>query len=203
MLTLFLSQRKHPSALGKFEQIASASQGKKVVMFLDYDGTLAPIVADPDAAYMSDVVRPPILLLSPAHTTFSWRPDESSRSAHPRPRLTFPPLRCTGPQMRAAVRDVAKHFPTAIVSGRCRDKVHCLRHSSQRRKHLTSSRVRLGACIGHWLICWLSSSFWRARAQVRSFVDLSELYYAGSHGMDIEGPSSNVRSHARALISFD
>ncbi|PWZ25489.1 putative trehalose-phosphate phosphatase 4 [Zea mays] len=100
--------RKHPSALGKFEQIASASQGKKVVMFLDYDGTLAPIVADPDAAYMSDV-------------------------------------------MRAAVRDVAKHFPTAIVSGRCRDKV-------------------------------------------RSFVDLSELYYAGSHGMDIEGPSSNPES---------
>jgi trehalose 6-phosphate phosphatase len=26
-------------------------------MFLDYDGTLSPIVADPDTAYMSDVVR--------------------------------------------------------------------------------------------------------------------------------------------------
>jgi len=26
-------------------------------------------------------------------------------------------------QMRMAVRSVAKHFPTAIVSGRCRDKV--------------------------------------------------------------------------------
>nr|CAB3504063.1 unnamed protein product [Digitaria exilis] len=78
-------------------------------MFLDYDGTLSPIVSDPDAAYMSDA-------------------------------------------MRAAVRDVAKHFPTAIVSGRCRDKV-------------------------------------------RNFVRLPELYYAGSHGMDIEGPSSNnVRS---------
>ncbi|KXG30780.2 hypothetical protein SORBI_3004G232900 [Sorghum bicolor] len=100
--------RKHPSALAKFEQIASASKGKKVVMFLDYDGTLSPIVADPDAAYMSDA-------------------------------------------MRAAVRDVAKHFPTAIVSGRCRDKV-------------------------------------------RNFVDLSELYYAGSHGMDIKGPSSNPES---------
>jgi len=25
--------------------------------------------------------------------------------------------------MRRAVRSVAKHFPTAIVSGRCRDKV--------------------------------------------------------------------------------
>lgn len=53
-----LLQRKHPSALGKFEQIASACKGKKVVMFLDYDGTLSPIVADPDAAYMSDAVRP-------------------------------------------------------------------------------------------------------------------------------------------------
>jgi hypothetical protein len=28
------------------------------------------------------------------------------------------------PQMRDAVRGVAEHFPTAIVSGRCRDKVH-------------------------------------------------------------------------------
>uniref|UniRef100_A0A453PIY0 Trehalose 6-phosphate phosphatase n=1 Tax=Aegilops tauschii subsp. strangulata TaxID=200361 RepID=A0A453PIY0_AEGTS len=97
----------HPSALSKFEQIASASKGKKIVMFLDYDGTLSPIVANPDAAYMSDA-------------------------------------------MREAVRDVAKHFPTAIVSGRCRDKVH-------------------------------------------NFVGLSELYYAGSHGMDIKGPGSNSR----------
>ncbi|KAM0902116.1 hypothetical protein ACQ4PT_019501 [Festuca glaucescens] len=100
--------RKHPSALGKFEQIAAASKGKKIVMFLDYDGTLSPIVGNPDAAYMSDA-------------------------------------------MRAAVRDVAKHFPTAIVSGRCRDKVY-------------------------------------------NFVGLSELYYAGSHGMDIKGPSSNPES---------
>lgn len=55
---LGLLQRKHPSALGKFDQIASASKGKKIVMFLDYDGTLSPIVADPDEAYMSDAVRP-------------------------------------------------------------------------------------------------------------------------------------------------
>lgn len=27
-------------------------------------------------------------------------------------------------QMREAVRDVARYFPTAIVSGRCRAKVH-------------------------------------------------------------------------------
>nr|CAD1825157.1 unnamed protein product [Ananas comosus var. bracteatus] len=92
---------KYPSALDKFEQIISASQGKQIVMFLDYDGTLSPIVDDPDAAFMSDA-------------------------------------------MRAAVKKVAKCFPTAIVSGRCRDKVF-------------------------------------------NFVKLAELYYAGSHGMDIKG----------------
>ncbi|KNA21869.1 hypothetical protein SOVF_039240 [Spinacia oleracea] len=94
----------HPSALEMFEEIAKSSKGKKIVMFLDYDGTLSPIVQDPDRAFMSD-------------------------------------------EMRAAVKSVARYFPTAIVSGRGKDKVH-------------------------------------------DFVKLNELYYAGSHGMDIEGPSN-------------
>lgn len=94
---------RHPSALSMFEQIMDASKGKRIVMFLDYDGTLSPIVDDPDRAFMSDA-------------------------------------------MRAAVRDVARYFPTAIVSGRCRSKVY-------------------------------------------NFVRLAELYYAGSHGMDIKGPA--------------
>ncbi|KAL6900799.1 hypothetical protein ACP4OV_005475 [Aristida adscensionis] len=102
---------QHPSALSKFEQIVAASKGKQIVMFLDYDGTLSPIVDDPDAAYMSDT-------------------------------------------MRRAVRSVAKQFPTAIVSGRCRDKVF-------------------------------------------EFVKLAELYYAGSHGMDIKGPAKASR-HTKA-----
>ncbi|TVT99806.1 hypothetical protein EJB05_54807, partial [Eragrostis curvula] len=103
---------RHPSALGKFEQIVAASEGKRIVMFLDYDGTLSPIVNDPDAAFMSET-------------------------------------------MRMAVRSVAKHFPTAIVSGRCRDKVF-------------------------------------------EFVKLAELYYAGSHGMDIKGPAKASSRHAKA-----
>ncbi|KAI3996399.1 hypothetical protein MKX01_026867 [Papaver californicum] len=102
---------QHPSALNMFEQIIEASQGKKIVMFLDYDGTLSPIVEDPDRAYMSK-------------------------------------------QMRAAVRDVARYFPTAIVSGRCRDKVY-------------------------------------------SFVKLAGLYYAGSHGMDIRGPTKGAKYKKR------
>ncbi|CAL5081165.1 unnamed protein product [Urochloa decumbens] len=48
---------RHPSALGKFEEIVAASEGKRVVMFLDYDGTLSPIVDDPDAAFMSETMR--------------------------------------------------------------------------------------------------------------------------------------------------
>ncbi|KAL3527759.1 hypothetical protein ACH5RR_012415 [Cinchona calisaya] len=99
--------QQHPSALDMFEQITNASNGKQIVMFLDYDGTLSPIVEDPDRAFMSDA-------------------------------------------MRATVRKLARYFPTAIVSGRCRDKVY-------------------------------------------SFVRLAELYYAGSHGMDIKGPSKGSK----------
>ncbi|KAG8660392.1 probable trehalose-phosphate phosphatase D [Manihot esculenta] len=95
----------HPSALSMFEQIVNASKGKQIVMFLDYDGTLSPIVEDPDRAFMTN-------------------------------------------EMREAVRDVARYFPTAIVTGRCRDKIY-------------------------------------------SFVKLAGLYYAGSHGMDIKGPSKS------------
>uniref|UniRef100_A0A0E0M0I3 Trehalose 6-phosphate phosphatase n=1 Tax=Oryza punctata TaxID=4537 RepID=A0A0E0M0I3_ORYPU len=106
---------RHPSALGEFEKVVAASKGKQIVMFLDYDGTLSPIVDDPDAAFMSET-------------------------------------------MRMAVRSVAKHFPTAIVSGRCRDKVF-------------------------------------------EFVKLAELYYAGSHGMDIKGPAKPSSSSRHAAKS--
>uniref|UniRef100_J3M085 Trehalose 6-phosphate phosphatase n=1 Tax=Oryza brachyantha TaxID=4533 RepID=J3M085_ORYBR len=88
-----------PSAICSFDQIVASAQNKKIVLFLDYDGTLSPIVNDPEKAFMS-------------------------------------------PEMRATVKNVAKHFPTAIVSGRSRDKVF-------------------------------------------DFVKLTEIYYAGSHGMDI------------------
>ncbi|KAM0849303.1 hypothetical protein ACQ4PT_053812 [Festuca glaucescens] len=73
-------QTKCPSALASFKQIVASAQGKKIALFLDYDGTLSPIVDDPDKAVMS-------------------------------------------PVMRAAVRNVAKQFPAAIVSGRSRKKV--------------------------------------------------------------------------------
>jgi trehalose 6-phosphate phosphatase len=69
--------------LDRFDALAAAAKGKQVAVFLDYDGTLSPIVEDPDRAVMTD-------------------------------------------EMRDAVRGVAARFPTAIVSGRCRDKVHAL-----------------------------------------------------------------------------
>lgn len=93
---------KHPSALDKFDQIIEAANMKRIVVFLDYDGTLSPIVEDPERAFMSD-------------------------------------------EMRTVVKEIAYLFPTAIITGRSREKVY-------------------------------------------EFVQLQELYYAGSHGMDIMGP---------------
>ena len=46
----------HPSALTSFDQMMKDAKGKKIVVFLDYDGTLSPIVNDPDLAFMSDEV---------------------------------------------------------------------------------------------------------------------------------------------------
>lgn len=110
---------KHPSALKCFEQITNHAKSKKVAVFLDYDGTLSPIVDDPDRAIMSD-------------------------------------------PMRSTVRDVGKIFPTAIISGRSRDKVYEL-------------------------------------------VGLTELYYAGSHGMDIMGPVNHTEpnGHPNCTKSTD
>ncbi|KAL9163524.1 hypothetical protein ABFS82_06G046200 [Erythranthe guttata] len=105
---------KYPSALASFEQIANNAKGKKIALFLDYDGTLSPIVDNPDLAFMSNA-------------------------------------------MRAAVSNVAQYFPTAIISGRSRDKVY-------------------------------------------EFVGLSDLYYAGSHGMDIMGPVRTSSSEYRNCI---
>ncbi|KAI4323840.1 hypothetical protein L6164_023415 [Bauhinia variegata] len=110
---------KYPSALTSFEQITNPSKGKRIALFLDYDGTLSPIVDNPDCAFMSD-------------------------------------------NMRAAVKKAAEYFPTAIISGRSRDKVY-------------------------------------------KFVGLTELYYAGSHGMDIIGPvrQSISDNHPNCIRSTD
>ena len=49
-------QLQHPSALEVFEKMMSAAKGKQIVVFLDYDGTLSPIVDDPEAAFMTNKV---------------------------------------------------------------------------------------------------------------------------------------------------
>ncbi|KAH9731605.1 putative trehalose-phosphate phosphatase D [Citrus sinensis] len=110
---------KHPSALDTFDRMVAAAKGKKIVVFLDYDGTLSPIVEDPDKAFMSDTV-----IYTHKYSL----------------------------AMRMAVHEVAHFFPTAIVSGRCLDKV---------------SR----------------------------FVQLKNVVYAGSHGMDISTPAGSLKQN--------
>jgi trehalose 6-phosphate phosphatase len=46
-----------PSALGRFEEIAIRVESKGIAVFLDYDGTLTPIVEDPDKAFLSDSMK--------------------------------------------------------------------------------------------------------------------------------------------------
>lgn len=104
----FSPQTHHPSAIECFERFRAAASGKLLTVFLDYDGTISPIVNKPDEAFMSD-------------------------------------------EMRAAVQRVASLYPTAIISGRAREKVY-------------------------------------------DFVRLPELYYAGSHGLDIVAPSAEGSS---------
>eukprot|EP00197_Chlamydomonas_leiostraca_P013812 CAMPEP_0202865920 /NCGR_PEP_ID=MMETSP1391-20130828/6681_1 /ASSEMBLY_ACC=CAM_ASM_000867 /TAXON_ID=1034604 /ORGANISM="Chlamydomonas leiostraca, Strain SAG 11-49" /LENGTH=479 /DNA_ID=CAMNT_0049545811 /DNA_START=43 /DNA_END=1482 /DNA_ORIENTATION=- len=97
-------RKAFPCVLKHLGDIKLLLKGKRLAVFLDYDGTLTPIVSNPDEALMSQ-------------------------------------------EMRAVVRSLAQLFPTAIISGRGREKVE-------------------------------------------NFVQLKELYYAGSHGMDIAGPSA-------------
>lgn len=54
---------KHPSALDEFKKIMTATKNKKIVVFLDYDGTLSDIVDDPDKAFITEMVMNEIFYL--------------------------------------------------------------------------------------------------------------------------------------------
>jgi len=53
-----------PSALDDFARIAWQVEGKRIAVFLDYDGTLTPIVETPEQAVMADDIREAVLDLS-------------------------------------------------------------------------------------------------------------------------------------------
>uniref|UniRef100_M1DWD8 Trehalose 6-phosphate phosphatase n=1 Tax=Solanum tuberosum TaxID=4113 RepID=M1DWD8_SOLTU len=48
---------EHPCALEKFEEMMNIGKGKKIVILLDYDGTLSDIVPNPEEAFMTDKVQ--------------------------------------------------------------------------------------------------------------------------------------------------
>jgi trehalose 6-phosphate phosphatase len=61
MSTEELQKKQCPSAVRMFKKLMVEAKAKQVVVFLDYDGTLSPIVDDPDRAHMSDDVRETLL----------------------------------------------------------------------------------------------------------------------------------------------
>lgn len=53
-----------PSALDDFERISRMAQGNRIAVFLDYDGTLSPIVETPEQAVMPEEIREAVTELS-------------------------------------------------------------------------------------------------------------------------------------------
>jgi len=53
-----------PSALESFEDITAKAGDKRIAVFLDYDGTLTPIVETPEKAIMSEDMRQTLIKLS-------------------------------------------------------------------------------------------------------------------------------------------
>ncbi len=108
--------REVPSALERKEELARKMEGREVAFFLDYDGTLTPIVPNPEDARISEA-------------------------------------------MRATVAALSRHYPVALVSG-------------------------------------------RDLPVLKGFARLEGVYYAGSHGFDIEGPGGRSFQHeeGKALL---
>lgn len=96
----------HANALDNFSLLRDRFANHRIVVFLDYDGTLTPIVNDPALALLS-------------------------------------------PEMRATLEKLREQFITGVITGRSLDKI-------------------------------------------QNFVSIPQLYYAGSHGFDIEGPDGTA-----------
>jgi alpha,alpha-trehalase len=60
----FKNMEKLTSALDCFEEISSQAQGKRLTVFLDYDGTLSPIAETPDQAVMEEDMKKALIELS-------------------------------------------------------------------------------------------------------------------------------------------
>jgi trehalose 6-phosphate phosphatase len=54
---LLLNTNRIPSALGRFDEMIAPACGNQVAVFLDYDGTLTPIVSQPEEALLANSMR--------------------------------------------------------------------------------------------------------------------------------------------------
>lgn len=140
-------------------------------MFLDYDGTLSPIVADPDQAFISKEVH---LLHLCSSALYMFISHTSPVHYLKQEFLKSDESRCQG------CRQI---FPN------CHSK-----REMQRQGTFFDSPLFLKDFLISFKIFTLFSLVNDSILQVHRFVKLSELYYAGSHGMDIKGPAK-ARKH--------
>lgn len=104
-------------------------------------------------------------------------------------------------QMRSAVQEVSRHFPTAIISGRSRSKV-CSTSMMYHPIKLVSELIYYSQFITEHnyksdkpIECHILTDFLcPCSMKVYEFVKLKEVLYAGSHGMDIMAPPQQANS---------
>lgn len=108
----------HANALKNFSELQALFRNHRLVVFLDYDGTLTPIVSDPASAVLA-------------------------------------------PATRETLEKLREKFTTGVITGRSLDKI-------------------------------------------QKFVNIPQLYYAGSHGFDITGPNgTSIKNQVAAEYLTD
>jgi len=118
-MSIVTRQQQQKCAEGNFSQIVRQFQGKKPAIFLDYDGTLTPIVARPELALLSESMRCCLQELSQYYTVaiISGRQLKDIRRLVALDQLYYAGnhgLELLGPQDEQAARMVHEDFQGAV-----------------------------------------------------------------------------------------
>lgn len=203
-------QAQYPCMLERFDSFARDAANKRIAVFLDYDGEQrwpagwhSPGVEQLSAttsacSQQSFAGFTPIVFAVQAHLVFC----HARRNAYAHRQGTRQGVH-VGPGASSA-HDTSQHVVLVVVP-------HCLLHLSWQMKSYLSLQIwNRSITTHHFEIALLCTQMrrivrtlallfpaaivsGRGREKVQNFVQLRELFYAGSHGMDIVGPQ--VRKH--------
>jgi hypothetical protein len=218
LVLLLLLQAKHPCILQHFNTFLERVNGKRVAVFLDYDGTFTQpgwcwcsCTCKPPPHRRSQLIRPFLLILSAGTLTpIVNNPDQAIMS----PQVCRPPSPAKQNEAecwravsycmpaRTGLDSGSTHWPFQFAAVCC-SEVQGAADQHSRPPYSTyppCSHVPLPMLqmrdtvrqVAHLFPTAIISG--RGRDKVEAFVQLPELFYAGSHGMDIAGPQVSTSS---------